>query len=337
MMETLGHLHPWLIHFPIGLLLVASILIIYSHVAKKEFESFIQIALWVGFVFSILASISGWLLSNNSEQDHQALLWHQWTAISTCLITGLVLFFKKWRFYLSFILFGAICFTGHLGSVLTYGEGYFLFVQKKISSIVGPVIKKSVVSDPLIGDDVVEFNEPLVTSPAREEVLEAFDAGLVQEFQAKQISLVEQEENRLSANFLHVKNDFVGIFREFQKLAPWVVQLKLANQKSVDFSLFKNFSRLEDVDVSKTNLDDGDLVYLRELKQLKRLNLVGTQVSDAGIGNLMAMKNLKKVYVWQSSLSSQALEKWKQVNPELLIETGQFSFVKPDSLKTLTR
>jgi hypothetical protein len=51
----------------------------------------------------------------------------------------------------------------------------------------------------------------------------------------------------------------------------------------------------------------------------------------------MAMKNLKKVYVWQSSLSPQALEKWKQVNPELLIETGQFSFVKPDSLKTLTR
>ena len=104
-METLGHLHPWLIHFPIGLLLVASILIIYSHIAKKEFESFIHIGLWVGFVFSILASISGWLLSNNSEQDHQALLWHQWTAISTCLITGLVLFFKKWRFYLSFILY----------------------------------------------------------------------------------------------------------------------------------------------------------------------------------------------------------------------------------------
>ena len=198
-------------------------------------------------------------------------------------------------------------------------------------------MNKSVVSDPLIGDDVVEFNEPLVTSTAPEAVLEAFDVGLVQEFQAKQISLVEQEENRLSANFLHVKNDFVGIFREFQKLAPWVVQLKLANQKSVDFSLFKNFSKLEDVDVSKTNLDNGDLVYLRELKQLKRLNLVGTQVSDAGIGNLMAMKNLKKVYVWQSSLSPQALEKWKQVNPELLIETGQFSFVKPDSLKTLTR
>jgi hypothetical protein len=120
-------------------------------------------------------------------------------------------------------------------------------------------------------------------------------------------------------------------------LAPWVVQLKLANHKSVDFSLLKNFSRLEDLDVSKTNLGDGDLVYLRELTQLKRLNLVGTQVSDSGLGNLMAIKNLKKVYVWQSSLSPQALEKWKQANPDLLIETGQFSFVKPDSLKTLTR
>ena len=336
MMETLGHLHPLLIHFPIGLLVAASVLIIYARIAKKDFESFIQISLWVGFVFSILACVSGWLLSNFSQHDAQALLWHQWAAISTCILAALVLFLKEWRLYLSFILLGAICFTGHLGSVLTYGEGYFLVTQKKLIALLAPVPKIKSLEPSLESHEEVK-KISLASSSKPIENLTALNSQWVQEFQARQISLVQQSEHGLSANFLHVKTDFPGVFFDFQKLAPWVVQLKLSNHKNIDFALLKNFKQLSDLDLSKTNLVDGDLVYLRELPQLKRLNLVGTQISDAGLSQLMAMKSLKKVYVWQSLLSAQAVEKWKQKNPSLEVETGQFSFVKPDSLKPVTR
>jgi uncharacterized membrane protein len=335
MMETIGHLHPLLIHFPIGLLLAASVLIIYARIAKKDFDSFIQISLWVGFVFSMMASVSGWVLSNFSQQDANSLLWHQWTAIATCFLAALLVFLKKWRFHLSFILFGAICFTGHLGSVLTYGEGYFSLAQKKVATFLAPEPKKTLGTKREAHIEIKKRSLALSSSPI--EILDAPNSQWVQEFQARQISIVEQNDRFLSANFLHIKNDFDGVFFDFQKLAPWVVQLKLANQKNIDFTLLKNFTKLSDLDLSKTNFVDGDLVYLRDLAQLKRLNLVGTHVSDAGLSRLMALKSLKKVYVWQTLLSAQAVEKWKQANPNLEIETGQFSFVKPDSLKTITR
>ena len=333
-METLGHLHPLLIHFPIGLLLAACVLTIYAHFSKKEFESFIQISLWVGFVFSVLASCSGWLLSNFSTQDPQSLFWHQWTAIFTCILTGLVLFLKKWRFYLSFLLFSAICFTGHLGSVLTYGEGYFSLAEKKVIALLAPVAAKPL---EISQETAIPMEKANLQTVPVEGISEAPNPEWIQAFQAKQISLIEQGDHGLSANFLHVKNDFSSVFKDFQKMAPWVTQLKLAHQKNIDFALLKNFTQVQDVDLSNTNLVDGDLVYLRNLSQLKRLNVVGTQISDAGLNSLIGLKNLKKVYVWQSSMSAQAIEKWKQANPNVEIETGQFSFVKPDSIKPLIR
>lgn len=333
-MERLGHLHPLMIHFPIGLLLVASFLNIYAHFANKDFDQVIHISLWLGFLFSLLACVSGWFLSNYTEQASNPLFWHQWSGIMTCLLSGIALRFQKWRLYFSFILIGIVSLTGHLGSVLTYGDNYFSLAQKKVVALLAPIQAKSLVlprePQPVSSRSLAP---PIVVPPR----IDAPNPSLLQEFQARQISLVAHGDHGLSANFVMVKNDFSVVFRDFQKLAPWVTQLKLANQKNIDFSLMSQFTHVEDLDLSKTNLANADLIYIRTLNNLQRLNLHGTKVSDEGLASLMALKHLKKVYVWQSSLSSQALEKWKQANPGLVIENGNFSFAKPDTSKPLTR
>jgi len=80
------------------------------------------------------------------------------------------------------------------------------------------------------------------------------------------------------------------VFLRISKNGPLGYSIKIGPSKNIDFALLKNFTQVQDVDLSNTNLVDGDLVYLRNLSQLKRLNIVGTQISDAGLNNLIGLK-----------------------------------------------
>ncbi|MEY4057139.1 MAG: hypothetical protein EBU05_03070 [Chitinophagia bacterium] len=124
MLDFIGHLHPLIVHLPIGILLLGVLMMVYQHFSKVDLRAPISLAFLVGSISAVLACIAGWILSNSGEYDALLVQKHQWTGISTAVIGLLVYFLKQYRKLLAVILTQLVFITGHYGGTLTHGENY---------------------------------------------------------------------------------------------------------------------------------------------------------------------------------------------------------------------
>jgi uncharacterized membrane protein len=131
MLELIGHLHPALVHLPIGILLIALLLIWLSKKEKYNISyQAIKIVLLVG-VFSALAScITGYVLSTEDDYEKPLIIWHMWMGIAVA-IASMFLYMKLARKEFDILyktlavgLLLLIFVTGHLGGSLTHGSDY---------------------------------------------------------------------------------------------------------------------------------------------------------------------------------------------------------------------
>ena len=81
----LGRLHPMIVHFPIGLLLVALLMEIIAWKRKStNFQSAIRVLVFAGALSAVTAVVFGLLLFNNNDYEiSDTLAVHQWTGIAT--------------------------------------------------------------------------------------------------------------------------------------------------------------------------------------------------------------------------------------------------------------
>ncbi|WP_324024035.1 chitobiase/beta-hexosaminidase C-terminal domain-containing protein [Maribacter sp. BPC-D8] len=135
----IGHLHPLFVHLPIGIIMMAFLLEVYSRfIAKKSFDEIIEFTLLVAGATAILSLGTGWLLGEESGYDVDSLFLHRWMAVSFTVTTVLLYFVKRskitWlsKSYISLFLvvLGLISLTGHFGGNMTHGEDY-LFLEEK--------------------------------------------------------------------------------------------------------------------------------------------------------------------------------------------------------------
>jgi uncharacterized membrane protein len=132
MIELFGHLHPLLVHLPIGILLVALFLIWLSKKEKyASVKTAVPLLLLIGSLAAVLASITGYLASISDDFEQGLVNWHMWMAIGVVLVS-LVLYTKEVnpkvevsRKWLCIGLFALIILTAHLGGSLTHGSDYF--------------------------------------------------------------------------------------------------------------------------------------------------------------------------------------------------------------------
>jgi hypothetical protein len=61
---------------------------------------------------------------------------------------------------------------------------------------------------------------------------------------------------------------------------------------------------------------------LAKLTKLESVNLYGTKVTDAGVKKLIALPNLKSLYLWQTAVTPAAIEEIKKALPAVEIVTG---------------
>jgi uncharacterized membrane protein/mono/diheme cytochrome c family protein len=129
--EFIGHFHPVLVHLPIGILLLSSVLYWFARrSASADMMKAVNISLLIGMIAAIASCISGFLLSESDDYDTTLVGWHQWMGISVALISVVWYFMNKksfsgsvqWR--MSAALFVFIIITGHLGGSLTHGSDY---------------------------------------------------------------------------------------------------------------------------------------------------------------------------------------------------------------------
>lgn len=134
MFDFLGRLHPALVHLPIGILLLALLLIWLS---KKEryhiSQPVIKTVLFIGMITAILSCITGYLLSMSDDYDKSIVSWHMWMGIGVAVIS--MLLFVRVVNKQHDIVYKILCFallilifiTGHLGGVLTHGSDFIPF------------------------------------------------------------------------------------------------------------------------------------------------------------------------------------------------------------------
>jgi mono/diheme cytochrome c family protein/uncharacterized membrane protein len=129
--EVIGHLHPTLVHLPIGILLLAGLFQLLS--LKPKFASLhaaTSIALFWGMIAAIGSCISGYLLSQSGDYDEELVSTHQWFGISTASISLIAYLFNRWENvfakWVVLIMVPLIIVTGHLGGTLTHGENYLI-------------------------------------------------------------------------------------------------------------------------------------------------------------------------------------------------------------------
>ncbi len=133
----LGRLHPLMVHFPVGLVVFAALLELFTikHFSSK-LRPGINALVLAGVIASAVSVVFGLLLAEDGEYGEELLSLHQWTGIATLLLV--LLSWSRLRAankkpipptitaYRSFLFLGAlgIAVAGHFGASLTHGKDY---------------------------------------------------------------------------------------------------------------------------------------------------------------------------------------------------------------------
>ena len=136
MMQFIGHLHPVIVHLPIGILLLGAFLMIYQGKNESKYDQIISLAFLLGSCSAVLACITGWLLGQSGEYDEAILQKHQWIGIVTAIIGWSCYLIEKYRKILVVLLVVMLILTGHFGSTLTHGENYLFGTTQKEDTVV---------------------------------------------------------------------------------------------------------------------------------------------------------------------------------------------------------
>lgn len=131
--EFIGHLHPLLVHLPIGILLFSFLLMLIQQFQRVELKTAISLGFLFGAISAVLACIAGWLLAQSGDYDSELVFKHQWTGISTAILSFSAYFFDRFRWILSIVTMIVLTVAGHYGGNLTHGEGFLFSVQGSTS------------------------------------------------------------------------------------------------------------------------------------------------------------------------------------------------------------
>lgn len=160
-----GHLHPLLVHLPIGFLLLAMLFELASHARRyQHLKSAVPLTLFFGFLSAGIACICGYSLSLTGDYDYRQLSYHKTAGIAVAIVSGFLFlmttsqFVKKFSIHrkvfsvLMVGLFALTSYTGHQGGSLTHGSDYLslnLLTQQKL-------VKPASVEEALLFEHVIQ-------------------------------------------------------------------------------------------------------------------------------------------------------------------------------------
>ncbi len=135
--KFLGRLHPLIVHFPIGLLIVALMLEIFTLNKKnQELRGGINYLLIIGAFGAAISVAFGLLLKTQDDYSGSLLTIHQWSGIATAILSVLTArlhvlvikqnrtnLLKSYRAILIFTVLG-VTIAGHYGAALTHGADF---------------------------------------------------------------------------------------------------------------------------------------------------------------------------------------------------------------------
>ena len=132
-MQSLGRMHPLVLHFPLVVLMLYSfwILIVEKKESSKWNEDLADTLLLIGIVTAAIAAFSGFVLSQEGGYEKEAIFWHKWLGIVISIVSIIWYGFQKylppWKIpakLISVSLLLMLLIGGHLGGNITHGEDF---------------------------------------------------------------------------------------------------------------------------------------------------------------------------------------------------------------------
>jgi uncharacterized membrane protein len=136
-MALIGRLHPLLVHFPIGLVLIAAVAEMVAMMSGRWDWRAVAVAnVRAGAVLAIAAAVAGWRLASSAGiEATPSLEWHRWLGtIASVAVFGAALAtagargrsgFALWVYRIALFWAAAlVAVTGHLGGVLVWGADF---------------------------------------------------------------------------------------------------------------------------------------------------------------------------------------------------------------------
>ncbi len=162
--DFIAHLHPALVHLPIGILLIALILQLLA--GREKFHSLraaIPIVLLAGVLSAVFSCITGFLLFRSSDYDKTLVSWHMWMALALTFMAFALCArsfsgraFDRTGKWLGAGLLVLLTITGHLGGSLTHGEDYLSGAlhssEEAAPAVIPPIanVQEAVVYDSIV-------------------------------------------------------------------------------------------------------------------------------------------------------------------------------------------
>lgn len=139
MLEFFGRFHPVLVHLPIGILLVACVVLLISLSPKfANLRPSIAILLFFGTMAAVFSCFTGYFLAGSGDYDGKLVSNHQWMGIGVAVLSVLLLLAHKYAktdtrisAAIAVVLMVLISATGHLGGSLTHGSDYLTAALKE--------------------------------------------------------------------------------------------------------------------------------------------------------------------------------------------------------------
>lgn len=170
-----GRFHPTFLHLPIGMVLIAFFMEIFSRFKSFRYLSTsVNFVLFFGSLTAVITAIMGYFLAQEGGYNEDLLLVHQWFGIGTAVMTQLLwllrwritnrgnLTFSKAYLFLWFILLATLTLAGHYGGSLTHGENYLteympapLKQLAGISDVTKKRVKPTDMKEAVVFEDVI--------------------------------------------------------------------------------------------------------------------------------------------------------------------------------------
>ena len=302
-----GHLHPLLVHLPIGFILMAILLDVLAYrPAYAHFRSAVQTTVLLGFLAAVLSCGTGYLLSLSGDYAPQNLSLHQWGGWAVAGLSGLLYFFRSWILgksapnaphifsALLLLLGGLLLFTGHQGGSLTHGGDYLWLQAEKDSpakKTANLAFDSTEIEAPKVNPEL-----PLEVDPTQIQKLRALGCNvriLLKRPVMLDVTLPTQSGKSMTELAPHL-----------EALAKNIVWLNLADNgfQEKDLAVLKQMTNLEKLRLEKNPIGDGIVPVLMGLKYLEALNLNETKVTKAGVEKLRTSSGIKRIYDWKAGV-----------------------------------
>jgi oligoribonuclease (3'-5' exoribonuclease) len=151
-------------------------------------------------------------------------------------------------------------------------------------------------------------------------------------------AVVRNDPNRINGlyiNLVNIKKITPEIIQNLSGLKEQVIALKLNEIKleSDELQFLSELKHLNTLQLSGTNLTDAGLMQIKDLPDLQNLNLYGTQVTDQSLEVIGRLKNIRTITLWNTRMTHTAIRQFSKQHPEILLEFGELTLNKTDSLQ----